>query len=73
MELVDNNGMTLTYSDLMEQVACMEIFLSKQWKLSYGSVVAIYAHADRHAIIAILAMASRGICFVGLDVTTQIN
>lgn len=66
--LVDNNGVTLTYSDLMEQVARMEIFLSQQWKLPYGSVVAIHAHADRHAIIAILAMASRGICFVGLDV-----
>lgn len=68
LALVDNNGVTLTYSDLMEQVARMEIFLSQQWKLPYGSVVAIHAHADRHAIIAILAMASRGICFVGLDV-----
>lgn len=68
LALVDNNGVTLTYSDLMEQVARMEIFLRQQWKLPYGSVVAIHAHADRHAIIAILAMASRGICFVGLDV-----
>ncbi|CAI1519821.1 Surfactin synthase subunit 1 [Serratia quinivorans] len=66
--LVDYDGVTLTYAELIEQVQRMEIFLSQQWGVSYGSVVAIHAHADRHAIIAILAMASRGICFVGLDV-----
>lgn len=66
--LIDIDGAVLTYAGLMEQVSRMEMFLSQQCKLPYGSVVAIHARVDCHAIIAILAMASRGICFIGLDV-----